>query len=371
MARILMVNRPDEGGAFEHVAALSKGVAEAGHEVAVCGPLAHRAADLDVEVIPVDIVRSLSPTSDARSVAVLARVLRRFRPDLIHAHGSKGGVMARLARVGRPTAPLVHTPHGFAFAGYFSNKRERIAFKVAERVLSPLTSRVTCVCEAEAALAATVCSAEKIRVVYNGIEPPASPPPREDLAALRESGPVICAISGLRPGKGIETLIDALPCVLERSPAVRVVIAGGGSERDPLRERAGRLGVTGALRMIGETNDVYGVLAAADLFVAPSWAESFPYSVLEAMALGLPIVATDVGGVGEAIEDEVTGLLVPARNSKALGAAVSDLLDDRARAVRLGQAAAKRLQERFTLRQMIERTLAVYDELLLAGNARL
>ena len=117
--------------------------------------------------------------------------------------------------------------------------------------------------------------------------------------------------------------------MLSTAPNAKIVIAGGGRERERLRERSRRAGVAGSVLMIGEVDDVYGVLAAADLFVAsPSWAESFPYSVLEAMALGLPIVATDVGGVGEAVEDEATGLLVPARDAGSLSAAISRLLSE-------------------------------------------
>ena len=366
-----MVSRPDEGGAFEHVSNLSRGVAEAGHDVAICGPLANRANDLPVEVLPVEIVRPLSPVRDAHSIAGLASVFRRFRPDLIHSHGSKGGAMARMARLAKPTVPLVHTPHGFAFAGHFSSQRERTAYKLIEKTLSPLTTRVLCVCEAEGALAATVCAERKIRVVHNGVDPPASIAANPELVAIRDSGPVVCVVSGLRPGKGIETLIDALPAVLSTAPNAKIVIAGGGRERERLRERSERAGVAGSVLMIGEVDDVYGVLAAADLFVSPSWAESFPYSVLEAMALGLPIVATDVGGVGEAVEDEATGLLVPARDAGSLSAAISRLLSEADLAARLGAAASARRRRRFSLKRMIERTLAVYDELALAGNPSL
>jgi glycosyltransferase involved in cell wall biosynthesis len=366
-----MVNRVDEGGAFEHVSSLSRGVAEAGHEVAICGPLANRADDLSVEVLPFELARPLSPARDARSIADLARIFRRFRPDLIHSHGSKSGAIARMTRFARPGAPLVHTPHGYAFAGHFSSQRERTTFKWIERSLSPLTTRILCVCEAEAALAATVCAKHKIRVVHNGIDPPASITTNPELAGLRDSGPVICVVSGLRPGKGIETLIDSLPAVLSTTPNAKIVIAGGGSEHDRLRAQAERVGVASSVLTIGEVADVYGVLAAADLFVSPSWAESFPYSILEAMALSLPIIATDVGGVGEAIEDGATGLLVPARDSVALSAAISRLLAEAGLAARLGAAAASRLRERFLLGRMVERTLAVYGELELAGDSSL
>jgi glycosyltransferase involved in cell wall biosynthesis len=370
VARIVMVNRPDEGGAFEHVAGLSRGIAAAGHEVIVCGPLADRADDLGVPVFPIEIERALSPREDPRAIGQLARAFRRLRPDLIHAHGSKGGVMARLARLATPRTPLVHTPHGYAFAGYFQSARSRAAFRTIERSLAPLTDREICVCEAEARLAATICAERKIRVVHNGIEPPATVEADPELLALRERGPLIGVVSGLRPGKGIETLIEAMPGLLARHPDATVALAGGGVERERLEALAASLQVDRSLKMLGEVADPYRVLAASDLFSFPSWAESFPYSILEAMAVGLPIVATDVGGVGEAIEDGETGLLVPARDPARLADAMARMIDDPGLASRLGAAAGKRLRDRFTLQRMVQKTLSVYSEFgLRPGNS--
>jgi len=362
VGRVVMVNRPDEGGAFEHVASLSRGLVEDGHEVMICGPLGHRAGDLAAEVVPIEMVRSISPREDARAIGDLARAFRRLKPDLIHAHGSKGGVMGRLASVAVPRIPLVHTPHGYAFAGHFKSSREQSAYKQIERALSPLTKREICVCEAEARLAATICPRRKIRVVHNGIELPAPPRPDPRVKALRERGPVVGVVSGLRPGKGIETLLDALPMLLAECPTAQVAIAGSGVEGPALEARAARLGVAEAVTWLGEVSDPYPILAAADVFAFPSWAESFPYAILEAMAMGCPIVASDVGGVGEAIEDGKTGLLVPAGDHGALGAATARLLGDPAAGARLGAAARTRLAQRFSLRQMVERTVAIYRD---------
>ncbi|HEY0278587.1 MAG TPA: glycosyltransferase family 4 protein [Solirubrobacterales bacterium] len=361
MGRVVMVNRPDEGGAFEHVAGLSRGLIEAGHEVMICGPLSSRAADLAAEVVPIKMMRSIAPWDDARAIRELRRAFRRLRPDLIHAHGSKGGVMGRLASLAVPRIPLVHTPHGYAFAGHFKSGREQAVYKQIERGLSPLTQREICVCDAEARLAATVGPRRKIRVVHNGIEipPPVIPDPRVE--ALRERGPVVTTVSGLRPGKGIETLLDALPALLAAHPATQVAIAGSGVEGPALEARASALGVAAAVTWLGEVSDPYPVLAAADGFAFPSWAESFPYAILEAMAASAPIVASDVGGVGEAIEDGETGLLVPPRDSGALADAMGRLIGDPAAASRLGSAARSRLEQRFTLARMVERTIAVYE----------
>lgn len=359
-----MVLRPSEGGAFGHAASLASGLAARGHEVAICGPHGDHREGLDVEVIELEIGRPIAPAADLGAVRRLGAVLREREPDLIHAHGSKGGVMARLARVARPRAPLVFTPHGYAFAGHFSSRAERTAYRITERLLAPLASRVLCVCGAEARLAAGVGSGTRVRVVHNGIEPPAQIAPDAELAARRAGGPVVSAITGLRAGKGNETLVSAFAAVVRAHPEATLVIAGDGSERAEVEAEVAAAGLGDRVLLPGEVSDVYAVLAASDLFVLPSWAESFPYSVLEAMALGLPIVATDVGGVSEAVEDGVTGLLVEPRSSAALERAMLSVLDDRARARALGAAAQERALARFTLSRMIEGTLAVYGELI-------
>lgn len=359
-----MVLRPSEGGAFGHVATLASGLAARGHEVAICGPHAAHRESLDVEVIELEIGRPIAPTADLMAVRRLAALLREREPDLVHAHGSKGGVMARLARAARPRVPLVLTPHGYAFAGHFSGRSERAAYRLTERLLAPLASRVLCVCEAEARLAASVGSPARTRVVHNGIEPPPRATPDPALAARRERGPVVSAITGLRPGKGDETLVAAFAGVARAHPEATLAIAGDGPERPRVEAEVAAAGLGDRVLLPGEVSDVDAVLAASDLFVLPSWAESFPYSVLEAMALGLPIVATDVGGVSEAIEDRVTGLLVEPRSSAALERAMLAMLGDRHRARALGAAARERMLARFTLSGMVAGTLAVYGELI-------
>jgi glycosyltransferase involved in cell wall biosynthesis len=359
VARILMVIRPSEGGAFGHVTRLARGIAQQGHEVGICGP--HSAhGDLGVETIELQIDRPLSVREDLTSIRSLRRVMRDWKPDLIHAHGSKGGVMARLAR-GR--VPLVFTPHGYAFAGFFSSASERTAYRLIERALSPLASRVLCVCEAEARLAARVGSRKRIRVVHNGIEPPADVRPDPAIAALGSAGPVVCAVTGLRPGKGDETLVRAFADVVGSGRPGTLVVAGDGPERPGIETVLAELGIADRVRLLGNIADIYGLLVASDVFVLPSWAESFPYSILEAMMVGLPIVATDVGGISEAVEEGATGRLVPPRDAASLGRALAELLDDRKLATTLGRAAQDRARSRFSLSRMVADTLAVYLEL--------
>jgi glycosyltransferase involved in cell wall biosynthesis len=362
VARILMVTQPTDGGVFQHVARLCAGLAERGHEPMLAGPFDGVPAGVSAEVLPLELVRSVAPGADARAVAATARLIRRVRPALVHAHSSKAGAATRLARPAYPRTPLAYTPHGFAFASYFGSASERRLYRTAERMLAPLTTVLLCVCDAEARLAASVGGGRRSRVVHNGIPDPPDMPADPVIERLRERGPVVAVLTLLRPGKGLETLIDGMPALLREHPDAQVVVAGDGAERSGLELRARERGVEGSVHLIGAVDGAMQLLAGADVFVSASWAESFPYNVLEAMAAGVPVVATDVGGTAEAVEHGTTGLIVPPRDSERLAAAIGELLRDRTWALDMGHAGRERQRRLFTLDRMIDQTLQVYDE---------
>ena len=363
MARILLAVRPSKGGAWGHTARLAAALAERGHDVAICGPHGERAADLPVPVLEVEIPRAVTPGGQGRAVLEFARAVRRFGPDLIHTHGSQASGVARLARARSPRIPIVFSPHNFAFTNWFSSPAERRAYRMIERLLAPLTSRYIAVCEAELREVEGIGAGRKGRLVYNGIAPfePGEPGPR--YLGLAGGGPLLAAVTELQPPKGIPTLIDAMPAILAAAPAATLLIAGDGPMRAEVESQIARLGVGERVVLLGDIDDVAALLAATDVFIAPGWAESFPYANLEAMSARLPIVAADSGGVGEAIIDGRTGRLVPARDAAALARATTDLLADPATGAELGRAARELLEERFTFDGMVAGTEAVYAEL--------
>jgi glycosyltransferase involved in cell wall biosynthesis len=364
MPRVLLVSQPTDGGVFRHVSDLAAGLPAYGFEVALAAPPLQTPPPTEL-IVELPLVRALSPREDARAVAALARAVRDLRPTLVHAHSSKAGAVARIARALSPRTPVLYTPHGYAHAGYFESAVQRRTYAAAERMLTPLATRIVCVCEAERRLAAGLGAGDRARVVYNGIDRPPDAPVHPEIAALRAAGhPILATVTLLRPGKGIETLLDALPAVLARRPATRLVIAGTGADRDALEARARALGVLEAVRFLGFTESSATVLRGADVFVSASWAESFPYVILEAMTLGVPVVATRVGGVGEAVRDGETGLLVPPRDPASLADAVGSLLSERRRADELGARAATDAQTRFTREQMLAGLSTVYREVL-------
>ena len=368
MTRVLLVHQPIDGGVARHVADLSAGLRDRDFEVILCGPSLplseQKSARGPAAHVALPLQRAITPRSELQAIAELATIIRRLRPDLVHAHSSKAGAVARLARLRVPRTRVVYTPHGYAMAGFFEHPLERVAYREAERTLGLLTSRVIAVCEAEAELARRVTPPRRVRVVHNGLDPIAAGPADARVLELSRLGPVICTVSQLRPGKGLETLIDALPPVLDRCPSVQLVLIGDGVLRASLQARTRDRGISSSVHFLGEHPDPVAALRAVQIFVLPSWAESFPYAILEAMATGLPIIASDVGGIGEALIDRENGLLVPARRPDSLTAALLALVDDAQLRGRLGAAALSTVARRFTREAMADGVAHVYRELL-------
>ena len=222
-------------------------------------------------------------------------------------------------------------------------------------------------CEAEARLASSVGPRDRVRVIHNGIPPAGEGRVEPRMAELSRRGPVIGALTLLRPGKGLETLIAAAVRVLAGHPTAQIAIVGAGPQLDELSAQARSLGVAHAVHFLGPSADPLGTLRGMHVFVHPSWAEALPYVLLEAMSLARPIVASDVGGISEAVIDRESGLLTAARDEQALARALLELLDDPNRATRLGQEALRRMSAEFTLTGMIDRVSSVYAEIVPAA----
>jgi glycosyltransferase involved in cell wall biosynthesis len=365
MARVLQVFRPRTGGTFGHVRVLSSELAARGHEVAVCGP-AGEGGGFEVPLYPAPIPRSPSPAIGP-AVRAVGSAYRAFAPDLIHAHGAQAGVVARLARAARLRTPLVHTPHRYAFDDGGPASASHLLYRSLERALMPLATRILCVSEAERRIAQELGAGDRARVVHNGIVPLEPGPLEPPLAGFADGGPLIVAVSELFRRKGVPILLEAMCEVVGSVPGARLIVAGEGPDRAEVEAALARLGLGERVMLAGHVDGVAGLLAAADVFVNPALAESFPYGILEAMSIGCPIVVTDAGGSGEAIVDGESGRVVPPGNAAALAAATVALLTDPGEARRLGAAAAARVRERFTRGRMITGTEAVYAELLGAG----
>jgi glycosyltransferase involved in cell wall biosynthesis len=206
----------------------------------------------------------------------------------------------------------------------------------------------------------------RVRVVYNGIDAPRyAAPPRDPGLAERLGIPrgafVVGALGNLYPVKGHADLVRALGLLRERCPRMHVVLLGRGETREPLLTLAASLGVADRLHLAGFREDAAACLGVMDAFAMPSLSEGMPLSLLEAMAAALPIVATRVGGVPEAVEDGRTGLLIPPGDPPALGGALARIAEAPAWATDLGRAAQHHVREHFSLDAMVRQYQEMYD----------
>jgi glycosyltransferase involved in cell wall biosynthesis len=180
----------------------------------------------------------------------------------------------------------------------------------------------------------------------------------------------VITVANLRAEKGHDVLIEAAPKVLHHFPDAQFEIVGAGPERQSLIERVRARGVEHAFTFLGHREDISDRLAAADLFVLPSRSEAFPNAVLEAMAAGLPIVASAVGGILELIAEDATGLLVPPNDPASLAARICDLMADPSRRERLGAAAAREARSRYSFDRMVAEFDRIYVHQLAVRRAR-
>jgi glycosyltransferase involved in cell wall biosynthesis len=272
--------------------------------------------------------------SDVTRFAPLVRLLRAEQPALLHAHLFHANLVARLVApfVGSPR--VIATHHAVEAPGW----SPRVAI---DRMTSPLDACTVAVSKAAAEFATQVGGhrPDRVRVIPNGVEFD-STTPRPDAVEARKlldlpiDQPIVGALGRLDVAKGHDDLLRSWRHVLARHPQATLAIAGDGGERSALQSLAERLGITRSVRLLGHCWHVPRFLATLDVFAMPSRTETFGLALLEALAAGLPCVASAVGGLPEVLGD--AGVLVPPRSPDLLGPAIARVLDDPARRASLG-----------------------------------
>ena len=299
----------------------------------------------------------------------LARIAKDARIDVIHGHNTSGGLYGAIAGRMAGVRAVIRTEHSIHYPG-----RHSAVYPVLEIVSTLLSRRVVCVCEAVrlSHVRRLPWAAERFVTVANGISPAPHITPRESVRAalgLGAAEPVALTVGSLTPQKAQAALIEAWARVRRERPDARLLIAGEGPLRGELERRILALGLGEAVTLLGARLDAPDLMEAADLFVLPSVREGLSITILEAMRAGRPVVATRVGGNGEAVAEGETGRLVPAREPAALAGAMLELFGDPARAAAMGAAGRRRWAERFTAERMVRSLERVYRESLGVNGA--
>ena len=347
------------GGGEKHLADLANSLADRGHEIfAAIAPNAPVRAELDrlpaQNIIELPMRNALS----LRSAMRLARFVRRHGIELIHAHLARDYPLAALAS-GRSGASLVLTRHVL----FPLSKIHRLTLRRTARVIA--VSQAV----ADGLRSQNVFSQDTIETIHNGIdfEKFAQRTKRaiidQDVASPHRMR--VGTIGHLAPIKGQEEFIRAAALVRQTHNEVEFIIAGedksrGGENRATLEQLIDNLDLKDRVHLTGWIEDVAELLATFDLFVSAARSEPFGLAIVEAMAAGVPVIATVSEGASEILDDNQTGRLVPVGDANALAGAIIDLLDDAEERSRLAETARRAAHERFSLERMVDRTEQVY-----------
>ena len=306
---------------------------------------------------------------DGNSVDLIKKILQQESIELVHLHSAKAGYHGRLA-CRKLNLPIIYTPHAFPFQR--TSDLLRPLYRYIERKLLADTTRIICVSPGENALALQAgFPAEKLQVIRNGIDlakwPLIDATSRRSARAkfnISERETVVGVLARLEAQKGIDILLRSLPALLADFPAVRVLIWGEGSQRAQLLKMTRRC-PAGRVSLLGATSNARECYRAMDIYCAPSRWEAGPYAIMEAMACGLPIIASQVVGHTDCLEHNHSALLVPAGDTAQLREALRTILTDLPLCQSLGASARAAIEQQGDLADMVEETAQLYRQLII------
>lgn len=313
-----------------------------------------------------DLVRAPSPRRDVRAVRALRDHFRSERPDVVHTHSSKAGLVGRTAARLAGVPVVVHSIHGWSFNPEMGRPAQA-AIVAAERAAARMTTALVhvAVSDRDKGLDRDIGRPGQYVLVRNGIDLDAFAAGGHDRSAARrllgvpDDAWLMGTVGRLADQKAPLAMVDAVAPLLAADPRARFVWVGDGPLRGQTIERATRAGVADQFVLAGVRRDVPAVLRALDVFALSSLWEGLPRTVTEAMASGLPVVATAVDGVAEVVEDGVSGLVVPPHDAPALGRALQRVRDDDRLRARIADAGSARSRE-FDRREMLHRLASLY-----------
>ena len=384
-ARVLrLFSRLNIGGPSQHVILLSQGLRPLGYDTRLVigrespreGNMLALAAERDVSCETMSgLGREIAPLSDLRALLGLVRLMRAWRPAIVHTHTAKAGVLGRLAARAARVPTVVHTFHGHVLRGYFSPPKEKL-FRGLEAFLARTADALVAVSESvkRDLVELRVAPAPKIRVIPLGLElgALAGTLPRGTLrreALIPDDAPLVGIVGRLVAIKDVPSFLNAARRVRERRPDARFAVVGDGEERAALEQQTTALGLAGAVHFFGWRRDLAAVYGDLDVVVNSSLNEGTPVALIEALAAARPVVATAVGGTPDLVGRDERGLLVPPGEPDALAAAVVSVLEGSEASRRRAQAGREHVLAQHSSERLFHDMDALYRELLVSRAA--
>jgi len=373
------IARLNVGGAALSVLELAAGQQRRGDEVLVVAgtippgerSMEHVADELGVSYLHLPVLqRELAPRSDAAAIRTLRRLIRDRHATVLHTHTAKAGATGRLAALtagrARPGA-VVHTYHGHVLSGYFNPGRER-AFRVLERMLAWSTDALIAVSDEvrDDLVRMHIAPRGKFAVIPYGFDldvrvgPPGNRARARSRLGLADDAFVIGWAGRLT---AIKRPLDLIRVAAGVDDAV-LVLVGDGDDRPAVESLARELGISDRVRFLGYRDDLGALYSAFDVFLLTSANEGAPVVVIEALAAGVPVVATDAGGTASVVDAGETGLIAPVGAIEELQTAVRRLQQDGELRASLGALGARRMRDRFSVERMVDDTERLYARIL-------
>ena len=361
-----VIDQPFLGGGQKNLLSLARCLDKSRFEVAVCsrddGPLVDELHKDGIEHFSVPFSKKI----DRKIVKKIAEFLKSKRFDIIHTHGGVSGFYGRWAARRCRIPVIIHTLHGIHYLHY-RNALLKYLFVLLERYFSRFTDALIFVSNADKQKGEKykLAPGKKMHMIENGIDFSALTSRKirtkegNNLGAI-SAQPIVGTVARLHRQKGLTYFVKAAKELSKTYPNVKVMIVGGGPQRHKLERLNKSLGLLDTLQFMGERKDAVRLLSTFDVFVLPSLWEGLPYALIEAGALGLAVVASDIDGNREIIRDGETGVLVPPKDSDALAASIIKLLSNEDTRNRIGKNLKESIVPRYTLARMVHHTQELY-----------
>lgn len=354
-------------GAQKHVFDLCCYLKKDGHEVVAVVGNEGKLTDLlkkeDIDFILIKtLIRNINPFMDIQCFFDLQNLFKKIKPDLVALHSSKAGIIGRLV-CWKNNIPNTFTAHGWSFAEGIKQPN-RIIFQVIENIIARMSQKIITVSHIEKQFAIEKgIPASKLEVIHYGIEDSFQ---YKKSISNRAENVVITMVAGFRYQKDHDTLIKALSQL--QSLNWEVYFLGDGHLEETYKEMVASLGMTSRFHFEGAVSNVDEYLMKTDIFVLITHWEGLPISIIEAMSCSLPIIATDVAGVQEAVENNINGYTVLRKDIVGVRKAIEELCTHEELRMIFGNNSRKIFEERFTINMMYKKTLNLYKKLIIRSN---
>lgn len=373
MKKILfLITKSEIGGAQKYVLDMAEGALNAGFEVAVASEqnsyFYEALAPLGINFIEIkNLRRDINPFLDFKLFFELIKIIRTEKPDVVHLNSSKMGVVGALAAKLLKVPRVIFTAHGWVF-NEPKQKLEKYIFIAISRFAALFQDTIICVSEydRQQAVIRKIAPPDKLITIHNGLDiGKIKLLPRKEARArlnIDEKDLVIGTIANFYKTKSLETIILAAISAVHLSPNLKFAIIGDGPEKSKMEELIKKYRLEEHFILPGALKNADQYLKAFDIFILPSKKEGLPYALLEAMAAKTACVVSAVGGIPEIIENEKNGFLVKDMTPGKLRDCIARLIKNKKMAKALGAAAAETIRLKFSLKRMLEQTLALYSK---------